>query len=850
MIVPQFSSPAKAVSSPDSSCNPHRRGACLDQWESKLLTAGLGKPDGNKSGSGNCPPEVPGYECIGRLGSGASGEVWLAEDLQTGRQVALKIMHRMATDTASGGLFCREFRVLARMRHPNLVTLHHAVVTGDGLQCLAMEWVDGLPLDSWLENAGLTLESKLRLFRSIVAGVAYLHEHGVIHRDLKPANVIVDPTGEPRIVDFGLARMHDDGTAEAPGARSIGAAGTLHFMAPEQAADGTGSRAMPVDVFALGAMLYRLLVGEWLRPPDRTSAEILAQVLSPPPLRLPESAKRLPADLLAILHRTLAVDPSRRYLHAGDLGADLDRFAQKLPVTARRPTCLYLTTTFLRRQARRSALAAVLVIAGLTVSGIIHHRQRAIAAHNEANVRHAYALASFTIQQLGEELANAGLEGAPIPQLPVNLQPDPDGPVLPLTGDGNLDLRYFHARLAALRSAVLEGRSQHGPALVAIGNALDLHCELVREAPEDPLRLLDAARTRVAFARLLGRTGRHDAAAEESRKVIRQLERIEGRPELSAEDLLPLRWDATRHLAFQALKSGNRGTAFDLTLGKVQSCKNSPMVMTISPEDGVSPRLSIAADDLASCARDGDPRRLALARETIADLSAVLRTRHEQDPGSFSLACGLARCLHAAARINLAEGNHDALHDRLREAASLLIDRPAVTKHLASDMIWQISQTATGWAEKLIDHPDPEAPKAAITLALRFTAHLRRNGKENPEVLTQRARIFWYQSRLACRLGDRREAARFITKALDILRFRHFIDKERPALMLLTARVMHNARGLADLPETAWHTEQDQDLRRILDVLQATQDQLSPEDRTELSSLLEELAVTVPAAQR
>ena len=129
-------------------------------------------------------------------------------------------------------------------------------------------------------------------------------------------------------------------------------------MAPEQAANGKGSRAIPVDVYALGLMLYRLLIGKWLLSPHDTPAETLAQVLRPPALALHGPGGEVPQDLQSILRQALAPDPARRYHHARDLEMDLNRFSTKRPVSARKHTVFYLTATFLRRQSRPVALAA------------------------------------------------------------------------------------------------------------------------------------------------------------------------------------------------------------------------------------------------------------------------------------------------------------------------------------------------------------------------------------------------------------------------------------------------------------------------------------------------------------
>jgi hypothetical protein len=811
----------------------------IERWESKLLEAALADSGSSKSSDLHRLPHVPGFECIGWLGSGSSGDVWLADDLKADRTVALKIMHHRGMHGESSDLFQREFRLLARMRHPNLVVLYGGAVTSDGRQTLAMEWIDGLSLDEWLDvQPALSLECKIKLFRGIVAGVAYLHDHGVIHRDLKPANVIVDTMGVPRIVDFGLARrLHQEGAVESSGGDRIGVAGTLHFMAPEQAADSDGAGAMPVDVFALGVILHRILTGSWLRPPDKTPSEILALVLNPPPLRLPEAARRLPLDLQAILRRALATDPALRYRHARDLESDLQNFTAKLPVSARRHTLTYLTITLLRRQARRSALAAALVIAGLSAGGMIYQRHRAVALKNEANLRHAYALASFTLGQLRKELRGAAPQiGSALPDAD-ELPPDTQVSILPVNPSGQLDLRYIQAQLADLRSAILEGRSQHASALTSISSALDLYCELSHESPDDPKRLLDAARTRLCFARLISRGGRDQLAGVESQKAIDQLERLAGLPGVVSADLLPLRCDAARLLARQIHRSGERASAQDLIVEMIELSKNSPAVLQVCPEDGVSPRLAMAAADFGMYAVLENPHSVTNAKTMVGEVIGILRREFDRNPDSFSMASGIARCLHALAMINLRCGHHEELNVLYSEAAALLIDRPSGAKHLSSGLILEISKSATEWAGKVLNDPNPSVPESAIKSALKFSAHLRRSGFEQEAVLFQRARIYLYQSQLACRTADRSKGARLISKAMEILRYRNFLRRDDTETVLLTAQVICQAKRLSDLPEANWNDGSEKQFKRVLAEIDRIRDQFSPDQRLELESI-------------
>lgn len=784
----------------------------------------------------NGAPEVPGFEIIGRLGTGSSGEVWLADEIKTGRTVALKILHRPGAERKSEEMLQREIRVLAKLVHPNLVLLYRGIVSADGRQGLAMEWIDGWPLDEWLEShPELTLGEKLDLFRGIVKGVAFLHDHGVIHRDLKPANVIVNADGVAKIVDFGLARLHQEEAASGTDGGSIGVSGTLHFMAPEQATDGKGARAMPVDVYALGLMLYRILTGGWLYPKEGTPAETLALVLNPPPLGLPVQGRALPRDLQSILRQSLAPDPVRRYRHARDLEADLERFEARQPVAARKHTLLYLTSTLLRRQARRSAIAAALVLAGLAAGGVIYFRHRVVAERNEANLRYAYNLTAFTLRQLREELHETFPEqeiAAPaVGNLPGSAEIT--SPTLPVNAAGELDLRYYQAMLADLRSATSEGRSQYGPALHSIRPALDLFCELSKENPEDPMRLFDAAKARLSFARLLGKTGHTADSATHARKTLGQLDRLAAWQGFDPSPLAPMRCDALRLIAQQAHHAGDPVEAVRIGRELISACEE----LKVRPECDWIPQLALAASDLITYALAAGPSFLPDARQEIHQATEACRAAHRRNPSSFPLACGLARCLHAEARLALHDGSGGGFSGFLEEASDLLIEFRSDFQSSALPLVWEISVTATDWAVAQQEQADPALRKYALTLATRFTAYLRRSGDARDEVLIQRARLYFLNSRQSSLSGSRDAAARQVNLALELLRPMQRQDPENSSLALLTAAALHHLRTLADQPEARWGKKSAAHLELLLKQLAARTDSFTAEEKREFDTL-------------
>lgn len=789
-------------------------------------------------------PEVPGYEIISKLGAGSSGEVWLAEEQETGRTLALKILRRHGPARASAEVLQREIGMLARLVHPNLVLLHHVISTTDGRQGLATEWIDGWPLDEWLErHPDLTLDQKLELFHGMVSGVAFLHDHGVIHRDLKPANLLVDAGGRANIVDFGLARFHQEAATSGVDGGSIGVSGTLHFMAPEQAANGEGARAMPVDVYALGLILYRMLTGNFLLPPDGTPSETLAMVLNPPPLMLQGQAKDLPRDLQSILRQALAPDPARRYRHARDLEADLDRFAAKLPVSARKHTVIYLTTTLLRRQARRSILAASVVVAGVAVGGTMLHRHRQVVARNEANLRYAYTLTAFTLGQLRHELRATVAEEASGSSSGVIALPEAaeaELPLLPVNPAGELDLRYYHAQLADLRSATAEGRADYHGALKAIQTALDLYCELSLEAPDDPKRLLDAVQARLSFARLLDRTGRPEISGIEAGKTLKLLARLEALPGCDLSLLPPIRCDALRLAAKDAHRTGDAARAVGLARDMLEIAGSLPTGLLVRPENEVAPRLALAASDLATYAIAAGPAEIPEALREIDHAITNCREARERGPASPALTRGLAYCLHAKARLLLHAGPGDDLHAIIEEGATLLTDRRSHVRLASFPLIRDFFATATDWTGRLAACPDADAEsaQAALDLATRFADHLRANGGATGDVMLLRSRLFLHESRLLERIASREKAARPATRALRLLRQFQMQDPDRLHIALLTAVALHRVCELKEFPHADWDEENDGAyLMRLIKQISKRSAELTPEQRIKFEAL-------------
>lgn len=263
-------------------------------------------------------PDVQDYTVIERIDQGGFGVVYRAVHHEKHRSEALKVLHGRTPDREAW--FENEVHLVGKLRHPNIATLYEAHLSASPVY-YCMELIEGRRLDRYLSEQPLTLADRVRIVRAVADAIAYAHRQGVIHRDIKPQNVLIDPAGQPRIVDFGIARKLGLGGAGEEAAE--GPMGTIGYMAPEQAAGhGTDPR---VDVYSLGALLYLCVTG---RPPRTLRG------LGDLDRRLGELGVVRLRDLAAILRRCLDPDAERRYAGAAELIADLDNYLVGRPTRA------------------------------------------------------------------------------------------------------------------------------------------------------------------------------------------------------------------------------------------------------------------------------------------------------------------------------------------------------------------------------------------------------------------------------------------------------------------------------------------------------------------------------------
>lgn len=375
------------------------------------LTSAGAVPDPNEG------RRVGAYELVRELGRGGMGTVWLARraDQQFDKLVAIKLLKR-GTDTEEVlRRFETERRMLASLQHPNIASLFDGGTTDDGLPYFVMEYVVGVPVTTYCFNNKLSIEERLRLFLKICAAVQFAHQHLIVHRDLKPANILVTEDCEPKLLDFGIAKLlADDGDffhVTLVDHHRL----TPAYASPEQVRGDSITTVS--DIYSLGAILYELLSGKnahrfsTVRP---APTELLRVVGQEEPLRPSAAAsdlsirRRLRGDLDNIVLKALRKEPERRYGGLGSFAEDISRHLQNLPVLARKDTLGYRAAKFLQRN--RVALAAAVFILSTALVGLAAtlwkaHEAQVERARAERRFNDVRTLSSSLLSELNDEAA-------------------------------------------------------------------------------------------------------------------------------------------------------------------------------------------------------------------------------------------------------------------------------------------------------------------------------------------------------------------------------------------------------------------------------------------------------------
>ncbi|MEZ6138425.1 MAG: serine/threonine-protein kinase [Pirellulaceae bacterium] len=292
------------------------------------------------------PPRIFGeYEIVEEIDRGGMGVVYKAVHVHLGRTVALKLIRsgELASEEEKER-FRSEAEAAAALTHPGIVPIYE-VGTLHGLIYYTMAYIEGSSLADVVSRGAMSPEDAIRIVHSLSLAVDFAHRNGVFHRDLKPANVIIDPHGQPVIIDFGLAKIaHRDSSVTTTGQ----ILGTPAYMAPEQAT-GKASLGPNADVYSLGAILFCLCSGQ---PPfdGPTPFDVLLQVLDREPPNLPRLNRKVSRELDYVCHKALEKEPAKRYPSAVDLAADLQRLLRGDPIERPTPQWTERLETWWRRE--------------------------------------------------------------------------------------------------------------------------------------------------------------------------------------------------------------------------------------------------------------------------------------------------------------------------------------------------------------------------------------------------------------------------------------------------------------------------------------------------------------------
>jgi len=390
-----------------------------DRCANPLLDSSLDETVRGVLGFGALPSlvqrEIGPYRLLKFLGEGGMGVVYLAERKDIGGQVAIKLLRDAWLSPMRRQRFRIEQSTLAQLNHPGIARIYDSNTLEDGTPWFVMEYAPGLPLTDYWNRSGAGLRNCLQLMRRVCEAVQYSHGHAIIHRDLKPSNILVSESGDVKLLDFGIAKQltseESDEHRTVTGLRMM----TLAYAAPEQLSGG--AVGVYTDVYALGVLLYELMTG---RLPERDLKAVAgnspeeAQIERPSVVarrEKPESMAQLSkaewTDLDVLSLKTLEPDPERRYRTVDALMRDLDALLQGRPLEARPGKISHTIGKFVRRNRRRLAAVAAMVV--LVAATIVFYTVRLQRARNDALREAARTRA---IQQFTESLFDGGDKSA------------------------------------------------------------------------------------------------------------------------------------------------------------------------------------------------------------------------------------------------------------------------------------------------------------------------------------------------------------------------------------------------------------------------------------------------------